>query len=262
MALLETRESAMRLSPLLATIAVGKNAVSVRREDQLQVVKHLLLFGARVDARDLCGKGVPHYGAGVMATPSTLQMVKYCCQAYESSHLLFQEVELHSLSTQCHLNGQRGMCHGYNADTGRRIVYLHSNTNKPMAIKPENLKPIDDDSVRIRKIPPRLVDIQDRLGGTCLLETFMSDRTDVAKVLLNDLQADVSVGDWDGFSPESMTLLPNGQLSSAVGPMIMKILMKRSRQSQKASTNECAQCHSTTKPLNMCSKWYVGIIFK
>ena len=56
--LLETRETSMRLSPLLMVISMGKNIQSGGRLDaaQLQVVKLLLQYGARPDARDVCGK--------------------------------------------------------------------------------------------------------------------------------------------------------------------------------------------------------------
>jgi len=58
--LLETRETSMRLSPLMLVVAMGKHIKCRGRPildpDQLEVVKLLLRYGARPDARDVSGK--------------------------------------------------------------------------------------------------------------------------------------------------------------------------------------------------------------
>jgi hypothetical protein len=62
--LLETRESSMRLSPIMLIIAMGKIMAShdptALEAGQLKVVKLLLKYGARPDARDVCGKVRTH----------------------------------------------------------------------------------------------------------------------------------------------------------------------------------------------------------
>jgi hypothetical protein len=74
--LLETRETSMRLTPLLLIVSAGKNVLghssdnnenSPFRQSQIKVAELLLSYGARPDAKDVCGKTVCHYGAGFMA---------------------------------------------------------------------------------------------------------------------------------------------------------------------------------------------------
>jgi hypothetical protein len=125
--LLETRESSMRLSPIMLIIAMGKIMAShdpkALEAGQLKVVKLLLKYGARPDAKDVCGKvrmcketifrpihrlatkgtlathasfpiikTVCHYGMGEMATPMTMAAVDMCIDAHRSSHLFGKKV--------------------------------------------------------------------------------------------------------------------------------------------------------------------------
>jgi hypothetical protein len=282
--LLETRETSMRLTPLHLILSVGKtlmvttviSQIKPKHEDHLEIAKLLLKYGARVDARDVCGKSVCHYGAGIMATSTTMQIVTWCCQAYTSRHFLFQDIELHSLKTVSR-NGKRGIARGFDVDSGRRLIYFEGeDETKPLAIKPENLKLIhsvvQDDFIdkkssgtgkknkkKNKKKDPlpasdNLIDSQDRLGGTCLLEVAMSDKTDIAAFLLDNCCADIEVADLDGFSPKKLAVMH--QMGSSVCPMIMKRSMKDARRAKKAEENECAQCGESSKPMSFCSKWY------
>jgi hypothetical protein len=255
--MLETRETSLRFSPLLLLVTMGKTLTRVSPANQLAVCKLLLQYGARVDAKDVGGKTVCHYGSGVVATKTTLQMVKYCVQAHASSQFLNQEVELHSLQNSASMNGKKGVTRGYNVDTGRRVVYLLLQggeiSTTPVGIKPENLKLLVSPAP---KQLPNLCDVQDRLGGVCLFGVFMnSSRTDVAEYLLDTLGASIDVADWGGYSPKSMSLRPRGQMS-AVAPIIMKHMMKEARKAKKAASNSCAQCGGTdNKTLSNCSEW-------
>jgi hypothetical protein len=73
--LLETRKTLMRRSPVLLTVAAGKNVASPppgkSKMDHTGVVSLLLTFGARPDAKD---ETVCHYGAGDMATKMILEL--------------------------------------------------------------------------------------------------------------------------------------------------------------------------------------------
>lgn len=128
---------------------------------------------------------------------------------------------------------------------------------RELSVKPENVALADGTIVD----PPRsLCDLQDRLGGTALLEVFMSNRVHIGKFLLDELHADPSVADWDGYSPESMSMRPGCQSASGIGPMVMKAVMKRKKAEKKAELNVCAQCNAngtTDHPLKNCAKWYV-----
>ena len=52
-------------------------------QDHVGVAKALIAAGARLDARCFAGKTVVHYGAGCMATPTTLQIVALCVAAHD-----------------------------------------------------------------------------------------------------------------------------------------------------------------------------------
>jgi hypothetical protein len=255
--MLETRETSLRLSPLLLLVTMGKTFPHVSPADHFAVCKVLLQYGARVDAKDVGGKTICHYGSGTAATKTTLQMVQYCVQAHASSHFLNQEVELHSLQNAAR-NGKTGVARGYNVDTKRRVVYLLLQggeiSTTPVGIKPKNLKLLNHQTSSRKKLS-NLCDVQDRLGGVCLLEVFMSSRTDVAKYLLDTLGASVDVADWSGYSPKSMSLRPAGQMASAVGPIIMKHMMKEGRKAKKAALKSCEQCGASDKTLSNCSRW-------
>ena len=266
--MLNYRVTSMRLTPLLAIVSLGKGLTAGgRREDaeqqiqtlhdnQIKIARLLLLYGARPDARDVCGKTVCHYGAGIMATPMTMEVVRMCSAAHQSSHLFGKQVVLQGLQTT-ELNGKRGIVRGYVVQSARRVVYLYED-EKEMAVKPENLV-LADGSTTVE--PPRkLCDLQDRLGGTCLLEVFMSNRVEIGKFLLDELGADPSVADYDGYSPEMMCMMPFSQMASGIGPMVMQAAMRRKKAELRAKMNVCAKCQTpgtSEQPLKQCAKWYV-----
>jgi len=263
--LLESRVTSMRLTPLLVIVSLGKGAEKVLpadqlrfvTENQLKVARLLLLYGARPDCRDVCGKTVIHYGSGIMATEMSMEVARWCSAAYPSSHLFGKEVILQGLNS-AELNGKRGIARGFVVQSGRRVVYLIDD-ERELSVKPENIALADGTTVD----PPRkLCDVQDRLGGTALLEVFMSNRVHIGKFLLEELQADPSVADWDGYSPEVMCMRPNSQMASGIGPMVMKAVMKRKKAELKAQLDVCAQCKvngTTEHPLKNCAKWYVRL---
>jgi len=241
----------MRLSPLLCVVSVGKNGI-VKAEDHVKVVKLLLLYGARPDAKDVVGKTVCHYGAGAMATDMTIEVVRMCSAAAESSHLFGKEVVLQGLN-KASLNGKRGIAHGFVTESGRRVIYL-IDQEKELSIKPENITLGDGSAV---ESPTKLCDIQDRLGGTALLEVFLSDRVDVGKFLIEELGASVDIRDSDGCSAKSLAL-NGGHMFSAIGPVVMKAASKRARQEDNILKNRCSNCDIQEAPettLLQCSKW-------
>lgn len=258
--LLETRDLALRLSPLLLMASLGKTialnagmlGLAMSEDEfhrrQTKVVEILLQYGARPDAKDALGKTVCHYGAGVMATRTSMAMVDMCLPAAQSSQFFGKEVELFGLKN-AEMNGKRGIARGYVSASGRRAVYLVG-SSEPLAIKPENLR-FADGSATVK--PPNLLDVQDRLGGTSLLEVFMAGKVEVAEYLLDKHNARIDVADWDGHSPKSMVMRKSGSLGSAVGPMIAKRAMQEGRLEKKAAEDRCTKCGKTSA--NVCSRW-------
>ena len=258
--LLETRETSMRLSPLLMIVSLGKNVPVADpahlAQRQVAIAAILLKYGARPDAKDVCGNTVCHYGAGQMATDMTMKVVEMCIPAAQSSHLFGKDIELYGLSNES-MNGKRGIARGYITGTGRRAVYL-LDQKKEMAIKPGNIRLIGAQNEAEPR--PNLCDIQDRLGSVSLLEVFMTNRADVAAFLLDKHNARFDIADWDGFSPKSMAMSPGAGLTTSVGPMIMKRAMKQGRAEKKAVEGQCSKCgavESSTLVLSVCAKCMV-----
>ena len=255
--LLEKRETTQRQSPLMMTISIGKN-IGLPAEylvpRQLEAVKLLLQYGARPDVRDVCGKTVCHYGMGAMATDMTLEACGYCIDAYQSSHLFNKEVELHSLEEE-DMNGLRGLCRGFVADTGLRSVYLFDR-KETVAIKPDNLQLVGDHE-HVDHERTKLCDIQDRLGGVALIEVLMQNKVAIAKVLLKKYDARIDLRNVEGLSPQSMA--EKAGALSLVGSMIMKNAMKHGRAEKKEREGACAQCGklaSATQKCGQCQSVY------
>jgi len=253
--LLETRETSMRLPPLLLLVALGKGVLPQTADlsqRQVLVARMLLKYGARPDAKDVCGKTVCHYGAGMMATNMTMEVVTMCIEAAESCHVFGQEVELFGLKNE-NMNGKRGVGRGFDAVTGRRAVYLFDD-KKQVALKPANIRLCNESDTPIR---PRLCDVQDRLGMVCLTEVFMTSRDDVAKFLLDKHRARLDVADWDGYSPQSMAVRPGADLSSSVAKFVKRKVTEDGLAKMKTEKGRCSQCGSletADTPLLVCSR--------
>ena len=245
--LLEKRETALRLSPLLMVVSLGKNVSASFGSRHEEVAELLLHYGARPDARDVCGKTVCHYGMGAMATKMTLSVVNMCIKAYESSRFFGKQVELHSLKTAA-MNGMQGWCKGYVWQTHRRAVTIHRQTTdklETIGIKPENLKLVVEDSKSTVPVV-KLFDIPDRLGAVCLLEVIMANRMDVAKILLKKHKANLDVTDADGVSPRSMSV--RGAMLSPVASMVNQAAGKSTKQTVDESYRTCSNCSKKEAP--------------
>ncbi|GKY91688.1 hypothetical protein MPSEU_000140600 [Mayamaea pseudoterrestris] len=254
--LLEKRETTQRLSPLLMILSIGRSFFGLQgnrslEAKQLEVVKLLLKYGARPDARDVCGKTVCHYGMGAIVTGMALKGAGFCVEAHKSSHLFGREVELHSLKNE-ELNGVRGVCRGYVVDTGRRAVYLLEK-KETVGIKPIHLKLAGPQSTTDTD-RPKLVDMQDRIGGVPLLETYMGGQADVADILLEEHHASIDIADVDGFSPRSMAMQRGAGFMTPVAKLINKHAVKRDRAEKKKNEATCSNCSKTGTSLSVCSK--------
>mmetsp|Transcript_13369 Transcript_13369/g.20635 ORF Transcript_13369/g.20635 Transcript_13369/m.20635 type:complete len:560 (+) Transcript_13369:125-1804(+) len=264
--LFETRETSMRLSPLLLIVSVGKALVTPGARPQFQCVAKLLLKnGASPVAKDVVGKTIAHYGAGGMATKTTLEVTDMCIRAAKSHHLFGKDVKLQGLKTE-EMNGKLGVVGGFDADSNRRAVYLPED-NKEVWIKVENIFLQDQDS---KCQPyPLLTDIQDRLGSVSLQEIIIPSEApgtivdQTAEFLLKKHNTSIYTEDCDGCSPIQM-VSGMGQLAGqrAVSKLVMEAATKKGRETRKARKQEgltCANCNdcfdeSKGEKLLVCSR--------
>jgi hypothetical protein len=257
--LLETRETSMRLSPLLMIVSVGKNLSmgsndAELRRNQLKVAELLLEYGARPDARDVNGKTVCHYGAGMMATKTTMKIVERAAKSYETSYLFDQEVELTGLTDESK-NGLRGFARGFKSSSGRRAVFL-CDQGKQVAVKPENIKLVGS-STSTKLDERNLCDVQCRLGMTSIMETAMSDRGDVAEFLGKQMGASLDIKDCDGMDARTMSMRNGVERLSPALSVIKDVARKRAKEAAKADRRKCANCDKpepTDEKFHVCSR--------
>lgn len=298
--LLETRETAMRLSPLLMVMAALRTFSETHKEENhlpehaeetavasknnqgslsglpplfkqlkpkdqskelernlLQVIMVLLYYGARPDAKDAIGKTVCHYGAGVDATETSLAAVTMCVNAATSAHCFGKEIVLRNMDNES-LNGQGGIAAGYQAETGRRLVYLFGQKTEIYVLNRNILLVEYNEKQEKVPVPPtkpaNLVDLQDRLGRTPLSDLLQSQRVDVAHFLLQKNEASIDVRNWDGQTLRALGAMQAA--TSEVGNLISAEVIKGVRRAQKEIENQCVQCRITgTRLLQACRAW-------
>ena len=249
--LLETRETSMRLSPLLLIVSIGKNLSMPGAQQHFETVAKLLLKnGASPVVKDVTGKTVAHYGAGGMATKMTLAVTDMCIRAAKSHHLFGKDVKLQGLKTE-EMNEKIGIVGGFDPDSNRRAVYL-TEDNKEVWIKFENIL-LHDQTSKCQPYP-LLTDIQDRLGSVSLHELVMPSESPIATILdetaeflLKKHNTSIYTEDCDGCSPLQM-VSGLGQYFSerAVSKLVMEAATKKGRETRKARKQEglsCANCN-------------------
>ena len=221
--LIERRETVLRLSPLMLVLT-GQPRINspFMQLDHLGTLAVLLRYGARPTAKCVCGKTVVHYGAGIMANPTTLEMVSLCIAASKAGPPPGTEVVLAGLSKES-LNGRLGIVRGYIAESGRRVVAFPDGNE--LAIKPANVSiaaqgPVSSGGAAgadgggsngggagggtaPTSTGTPLVDMQDRFGEVSLHSVLAGNRGDVTKFLAETHGAAVDIQDADGVDAES-----------------------------------------------------------
>lgn len=237
--LLETRETVLRLSPLLLVFCmlhkVGvvlmnktnslssmdtKNSTNsstasetwMKYIDQLEqnlvkVVAELLRYGASPVAKDVCGRTVYFYGASIYATPRSLNAVTMCSNAAMSVHYFGKEVILHGLDTMPTTieTDKHAVCNGMCGLAGGYQVSTGCRIvylfgrQSEVAVAHRNMRLVNASS-NAHESASNLCNVQDRLGHVCLTELLDSDRTDVIKYLLDKHHASIDIVDWTGKS--------------------------------------------------------------
>jgi hypothetical protein len=291
--LLETRETAMRLTPLLLVFCMlrklgamsedttddtddGRSSCSLLSKKSsssakdctalelnlLRVVMVLLQYGARPDAKDVTGRTVCHYGAGIHATDSSMAATSMCIGAAISAHCFGKEIVLRDMDDSAY-NGMRGIAAGYQAETGRRIVYIFGRKSE-IVVMNRNIRLVQrskhENAIVIPppKKPFNLCDVQDRLGRVCLTELFDSKRVDVATFLMTKHEASIDIPDWNGNTLRSISMTRGSVIANGVAPLIAAEAMKRARNEQKKAKHSCCACgRSGSKecPLRVCQSW-------
>ena len=237
--LLETRETILRLSPLLLVFCMlhkigvvmmnktntlsnadtkSKKHISTATEpwmkyiDQLEhnlvkVVAELLRYGASPLAKDVCGRTVCFYGATRYATPRSLNAVAMCSNAAMTAHYFGKEVILHGFDTstttiEC---DKQAVCNGMRGLAGGYQVNTGQRIvylfgrQSEVAISHRNIRLVHA-SDHVYESILNLCNVQDRLGHVCLTELCSSNRIDVIKYLLDKHQVSIDVEDWTGKS--------------------------------------------------------------
>ena len=288
--LLESRETTMHMSPLLMVMAalrtfnamyseanhqikntdgntsrlppIFKNLLSKDQsfeleQNLLQVVMVLLYYGANPHAKDACGKTVCHYGTGIDATITSMAAVNMCLGAATSAHCFGKEIVLRNMECEDY-NGQGGIAAGYEAETGRRLVYLFGQKTEVKVYNRNILLVEYNENKEKVTIPPMksvdLVNMRDRMGRTPLSELIKSPRIDVAQFLLHKHEASLDVPNWDGLTLRAIGAMRIA--SSDVGQLIANEVNKGVHLAQKVSENQCVNCGVTSdQVLQACRAW-------
>lgn len=246
----------MRFSPLVLAVAISKVKPTVcdmtgAREadiDHLGVIKILLRYGATPDIKDLTGKSLVHYAAGVMASPDTLEMTDYFVNAAKTSAHFGKKVILRNL-TKVDYNGLTGILGGYIADTARRQVIINSG-QRNFGLNPKNIFAMEDgNETCIFDSSRNIVNELDRLGSISLHEVFLSQRVDVAKFLIKH-NVSVDIVDGGGCSVRKMAFMANATGITEMYHTIRKYIM----QPNKVENNRCLQCQELAERVSKCSR--------
>ncbi|CAB9507617.1 expressed unknown protein [Seminavis robusta] len=272
--LMEQRFTSMRLSPLLLAISMSKHApviqtctgTPVHEMKHVEVVRVLLLYGARPNAKDVTGKTACHYGAGGCATKDTLSMCDMCVTATKTCYLVGKKVTLQGLSKEAY-NGMQGTLGGFVVDTERRVFHPLEEPTKEMAVKPENVFLAKKNKKKKQNVcitdkslqATNLVDDRDRIGSISLHEVVISNRDDVALFLLTRSSTCLDVAECAGTSPRKMALQPlmGSQVNQVVRNHIRGEVRKQERKERKKES--CGNCGKTArdvgkKDLHLCTK--------
>jgi hypothetical protein len=260
--LLETRETSIRLSPLLFIVSAGKNIIGTGPQQFQDVAKLLLRNGASPVAKDVLGKTVVHYGAGNMATKMTLDVVDMCIRAAKSHHLFGKDVKLYGLKTE-EMNGKSGIAGGFDPDNNRRLVYL-PDERREIWVKVENMSLLKEDSDL--KIHDRLTEVQDRMGTISLHElcmptalTGLPENYEAGVLLLKKHRTSIYIKEPDGVTPFQMSS-GIGQMIGArsIAKLVMEAATENGRDARKARQKAnltCAKCMvSLDKSAPICSR--------
>jgi len=252
--LLESRETSLRLSPLLLITSAGKNC-KMPGGNHEEVAKILLKYGASPTAKDVLGKTVAHYGAGAFATDMTLKVVDMCIRAAQTAHLYGKDVKLHGLNN-IDMNGLQGVAGGFDPDSGRRLIFL-AGLGKEVWVKPENVQLLESAQNGVIT----LTDIQDRLGSVSLHEVVMQNRKHTAEFLLIKHQTSIHTTDLDGVSPLSMSISGGVMMAGDVCKIINKVTRREGNAERKSKEECCGQCHKKIgEGADRCSRckkvWY------
>ena len=251
LAVLEKRETSMRLSPLLLIVSAGKNLRSnaiLRHQD---VAKLLLKSGSNPGAKDVMGKTVVHYGAGAFGTKMTLDVLDMCIRAAKSHHMFGKEVKLHSLKTET-MNDKVCIAGGFDPDTHRRCVYL-PDEQREVWIKVENISLVELENNGTHEAYPLLSEIQDRFGSTSLHELCMSspnrgmnENVEAGELLLKKYFTSIYIKDADGMAAFQIS---SGLAQLAGASRIATLVLERAtvegkaaREKRKEKEYRCAKC--------------------
>ena len=236
---LESRSSSLRWSPLMLCVGflnhpkLMQHNTIYNQSDHVGVAVTYLRFGARPDIKDVMGKNIVHYGAGVWATAESMLIVDYCIAAARVSAFYDQRVVIDGLQSSPELNYKSVILTGFDGPSGRCVVNLEESPGGPrreLSIKPCNLF----ESVGgpcIENVNRKLVDDQDRTGLTALHQVIMSTRDDVIEYLVNKHGCSMDLKDAHGVSTRDLAF--SRDLPVLINRSLRKLARKRLGQSSQ-----------------------------
>jgi len=264
--LLEYRETSMRVPPLILTVAMSKHKQTVNLHskrnvrivdmDHVGVVRTLIKYGARPNSKDVTGKTMCHYGAGVMATKETLEMTKMAIEATSTCSLFGQEVVLNGL-TKTEYNGMKGALGGYDTNTNRRIMYpiAGSVVENELSLKPKNIFVVAGNTKKVCILDHcadntiNLVDMIDRLGSISMHEVAMSQRDDVATFLCKHSPTCLDVVEGGGTSIRRMMVLSPAFGKNKVHEVLKKHASKQAKKDEGREIHQKENCANCSKQI-------------
>jgi hypothetical protein len=207
----------------------------VLERNLIKVVKLLLLYGARPDAKDITGRTVVHYGADRFASAASLKCAEMCIGAAYSAGSFGREVVL--VNNKYH--GRVGVAAGYRVETCSRLVFVLGQ-RKEIEVLNRNLRLKERQSVATPE-KQNLCDIYDRCGITALLNLH---------------NASVDVENCSGDTVRTLAFR-NACPDFPVAEMLVDTLLKRAYLAFHAEQS-CANCGtvgSQNCPLLICQPW-------
>lgn len=255
--MLEMRETALGLTPLLLTILVMDEVLKTSVVSKLaqkanekhpnlrEVVYLLLKEGACPTTTDSCGNNACHYAASIN-NANALKAADHCIDAAKTSSYFGQSVVLGVLNDA--YKGKRGILKGYDAKLGKRIVEVTvKGKSQHIIVHPRSILPneLSKGQISILDVSPNLVVQANKLGRVCLYDALRYGNTNVANHFFERHDATVANA-RDFVEPVDLSFV-NAQFRNYVRN-------KETLRTLRTTCEECGKKGTILKPIFICSR--------
>jgi len=260
------------------------------------VVRILLKYGARPDARDVCGNNVLHYLANArsqdngkvnISSSEAIQIADDCinaarCSKYFGKKVIIDNISASAASSTKVRNHSVGILQGYihdetYTDTGRFTVVLETET---LCLKPCNLFQKDhkrgngQGQYRCIHDPSRkLYNEPNRCGAVCINDYVLAMAktppqftSDFALHIMNTHNADVDGRHFTGNTLEELSKKYPGQNDNEHDKMVQDYLLWKNherklfcRQCDKGAEMTCSRCEQACYCSKECQRNHFGV---